>query len=102
MHAYRLVCHSDLRIIDARAGRIRAHVERFSLDDVPQAYESLRAGRLEGRAGRDAERGRVPGPSPFPEQRGLSRCSFGPRHGKIVRRTPRQAAAGRASGTRGS
>jgi propanol-preferring alcohol dehydrogenase len=34
----------------ARAGRIRAHVERFSLDDVAQAYESLRAGRLKGRA----------------------------------------------------
>lgn len=34
----------------ARAGRIRAHVERFSLTDVQQAYDSLRGGRLNGRA----------------------------------------------------
>jgi alcohol dehydrogenase, propanol-preferring len=34
----------------ARAGRIRAHVERFSLKDVKSAYDSLRAGRLKGRA----------------------------------------------------
>jgi propanol-preferring alcohol dehydrogenase len=34
----------------ARAGRIRAHVERFSLEDAPRAYDALRAGRLEGRA----------------------------------------------------
>jgi alcohol dehydrogenase, propanol-preferring len=34
----------------ARAGRIRAHVERFSLDNVTRAYDSLRAGRLKGRA----------------------------------------------------
>lgn len=34
----------------AQAGRIRAHVERFSLTDVRQAYDSLRAGRLNGRA----------------------------------------------------
>ena len=34
----------------ARAGRIRAHVERFPLKDVQQAYDSLRAGRLKGRA----------------------------------------------------
>jgi propanol-preferring alcohol dehydrogenase len=34
----------------ARAGRIRAHVERFPLKDVQQAYDSLRAGRLQGRA----------------------------------------------------
>jgi propanol-preferring alcohol dehydrogenase len=33
-----------------RAGRIRAHVERFSLAKVQQAYDSLRAGRVEGRA----------------------------------------------------
>lgn len=34
----------------ARAGRIRAHVERFSLDDALLAYERLRAGDLRGRA----------------------------------------------------
>jgi propanol-preferring alcohol dehydrogenase len=34
----------------ARAGRIRAHVERFALQDTPQAYEQLRAGRFTGRA----------------------------------------------------
>jgi propanol-preferring alcohol dehydrogenase len=34
----------------ARAGRIRAHIERFSLPDVQKAYDALRAGRLEGRA----------------------------------------------------
>jgi propanol-preferring alcohol dehydrogenase len=34
----------------AQAGRIRAHVERFALADVRQAYDSLRAGRLTGRA----------------------------------------------------
>jgi propanol-preferring alcohol dehydrogenase len=34
----------------ARAGRIRAHVERFPLDDVQQAYDAVRAGRLQGRA----------------------------------------------------
>ena len=34
----------------ARAGRIRAHVERFSLEDAQKAYETLRAGRLKGRA----------------------------------------------------
>lgn len=34
----------------ARAGRIRAHVERFSLDDAQKAYETLRAGGLNGRA----------------------------------------------------
>ncbi len=34
----------------ARAGRIRAHVERFSLEDAQQAYDTLRAGRLKGRA----------------------------------------------------
>jgi propanol-preferring alcohol dehydrogenase len=34
----------------ARAERIRAHVERFSLHDVQQAYDTLRTGRLEGRA----------------------------------------------------
>ncbi|HEX5984026.1 MAG TPA: zinc-binding dehydrogenase, partial [Solirubrobacterales bacterium] len=34
----------------ARQGRIRAHVERFSLDDAPRAYEKMRAGELDGRA----------------------------------------------------
>jgi propanol-preferring alcohol dehydrogenase len=34
----------------ARSGRIRAHVERFPLKDVQKAYDSLRAGRLKGRA----------------------------------------------------
>jgi D-arabinose 1-dehydrogenase-like Zn-dependent alcohol dehydrogenase len=34
----------------AQAGRIRAHVERFSLTDVQQAYDRLRAGQLHGRA----------------------------------------------------
>ncbi len=34
----------------ARQGRIRAHVERFSLEDAPQAYEKMREGKLDGRA----------------------------------------------------
>jgi propanol-preferring alcohol dehydrogenase len=34
----------------ARAGKIRAHVQRFSLDDAPHAYELMRAGNLHGRA----------------------------------------------------
>jgi propanol-preferring alcohol dehydrogenase len=34
----------------ARAGRIRAHVEKFPLSDVRKAYDALRAGRLSGRA----------------------------------------------------
>jgi propanol-preferring alcohol dehydrogenase len=34
----------------ARAGRIRAHVERFPLSDVRTAYDKLRAGQLQGRA----------------------------------------------------
>jgi alcohol dehydrogenase, propanol-preferring len=34
----------------AQAGRIRAHVDQFSLTDVGQAYDRLRAGRLNGRA----------------------------------------------------
>jgi propanol-preferring alcohol dehydrogenase len=34
----------------ARSGRIRAHVERFSLEDAQKAYDTLRSGRLEGRA----------------------------------------------------
>lgn len=34
----------------ARQGKIRAHVERFSLEDAPKAYEKMRAGELDGRA----------------------------------------------------
>jgi alcohol dehydrogenase, propanol-preferring len=34
----------------ARAGRIRAHVERFGLDRVGEAYERMREGTLDGRA----------------------------------------------------
>ena len=34
----------------ARAGRIRAHVERFELDRAPAAYERMREGSLDGRA----------------------------------------------------
>jgi len=34
----------------ARAGRIRAHVDRFALADAKTAYERLRAGQLKGRA----------------------------------------------------
>ena len=34
----------------ARLGKIRAHVERFSLDDAPAAYAKMRDGALEGRA----------------------------------------------------
>jgi propanol-preferring alcohol dehydrogenase len=40
-----------MEVLDlARAGKIRAHVERFALDDAPQAYERLRHGSLDGRA----------------------------------------------------
>jgi len=34
----------------ARAGQIRAHVDRFALADAKMAYERLRAGQLKGRA----------------------------------------------------
>jgi propanol-preferring alcohol dehydrogenase len=34
----------------ARAGKIRAHVQRFSLDEADEAYAAMRDGRLEGRA----------------------------------------------------
>jgi propanol-preferring alcohol dehydrogenase len=34
----------------AEAGRIRAHVQRYSLDDAAQAYEDMAAGTLHGRA----------------------------------------------------
>ncbi len=34
----------------ARAGKIRAHIERFALDHVADAYARLRAGTLQGRA----------------------------------------------------
>ena len=34
----------------AEAGKIRAHVERYSLDDAAKAYEDMAAGTLHGRA----------------------------------------------------
>jgi propanol-preferring alcohol dehydrogenase len=34
----------------AAAGRIRAQVQRFALDDAPTAYQAMRDGSLEGRA----------------------------------------------------
>jgi propanol-preferring alcohol dehydrogenase len=34
----------------ARAGRVRAHVDRFTLADAKTAYDRLRAGQLKGRA----------------------------------------------------
>jgi propanol-preferring alcohol dehydrogenase len=34
----------------ATAGRIRAHVQRFDLDDAPAAYQAMRDGALDGRA----------------------------------------------------
>jgi propanol-preferring alcohol dehydrogenase len=34
----------------ARAGRLRAHVERFALEDAPVAYQRLRDGTVDGRA----------------------------------------------------
>ena len=34
----------------AEAGRIRSHVQRFALADVPRAYEAMVAGNLQGRA----------------------------------------------------
>jgi alcohol dehydrogenase, propanol-preferring len=34
----------------ARSGRIHAHVERFPLQNAPDAYERMRQGKLEGRA----------------------------------------------------
>jgi propanol-preferring alcohol dehydrogenase len=40
-----------MEVLDlARVGKIRAHVERFSLDRVSDAYEAMRDGKLEGRA----------------------------------------------------
>jgi propanol-preferring alcohol dehydrogenase len=40
-----------MEVLDlARAGKIRAHVERFSLDRVEDAYEKMRSGTLDGRA----------------------------------------------------
>jgi propanol-preferring alcohol dehydrogenase len=40
-----------MEVLDlARRGDIRAHVERFSLDDASRAYERLREGSIEGRA----------------------------------------------------
>jgi propanol-preferring alcohol dehydrogenase len=34
----------------AREGKIHAHVEHFSLDEAPRAYEKMREGHLDGRA----------------------------------------------------
>ncbi|MEX1008600.1 MAG: NAD(P)-dependent alcohol dehydrogenase [Acidimicrobiia bacterium] len=34
----------------AEAGKIRAHVQQFSLEDAPRAYEAMRDGSLRGRA----------------------------------------------------
>jgi propanol-preferring alcohol dehydrogenase len=34
----------------ARAGRIKAHVETFSLDNAAEAYDKLRSNKLRGRA----------------------------------------------------
>jgi D-arabinose 1-dehydrogenase-like Zn-dependent alcohol dehydrogenase len=34
----------------ARQGKIKAHVEHFSLDEAPQAYAKMRSGELDGRA----------------------------------------------------
>ncbi len=40
-----------MEVLDlARAGKIRAHVERFPLEQVADAYERLRHGSLDGRA----------------------------------------------------
>lgn len=40
-----------MEVLDlARAGKIRAHVERFPLDRAAEAYERLRQGSLDGRA----------------------------------------------------
>lgn len=40
-----------IEVLDlARAGRIRAHVQRFGLDDAPEVYRRLREGEIEGRA----------------------------------------------------
>jgi propanol-preferring alcohol dehydrogenase len=40
-----------IEVLDlARAGKIHAHVERFSLEQAAEAYERLRAGSLDGRA----------------------------------------------------
>ena len=33
-----------------RAGKVRPRVQRFSLDDAPEAYEQMRSGNLHGRA----------------------------------------------------
>ena len=39
-----------IEVLDlARRGLVRAHVERFSLDQVPAAYEKLAAGEVDGR-----------------------------------------------------
>ena len=43
---------NDLREVIALAsrGHIAAHVTRFAFDDIPKAYDAMRAGLLEGRA----------------------------------------------------
>jgi propanol-preferring alcohol dehydrogenase len=43
-------CNDLVEVVElARAGAIRTHVETFSLDDVPRAYELLHAGKINGR-----------------------------------------------------
>lgn len=40
-----------MEVLDlARAGTIKAHSERFSLEHVGDAYEKMRGGELDGRA----------------------------------------------------
>ncbi|HEX6724846.1 MAG TPA: NAD(P)-dependent alcohol dehydrogenase [Gaiella sp.] len=40
-----------MEVLDlAREGKIRSHVERFTLDEAPQVYERLREGKIDGRA----------------------------------------------------
>ncbi|MFH8727724.1 NAD(P)-dependent alcohol dehydrogenase [Streptomyces termitum] len=40
-----------IEVLDlARAGAVDVHVETYSLDEAPEAYERLHAGRVEGRA----------------------------------------------------
>ena len=34
----------------ARRGIVKAHIQRFGLDDATKAYDALSAGQLEGRA----------------------------------------------------
>lgn len=40
-----------IEVLDlARAGAVSVHTETYSLDDAPQAYERLHAGKISGRA----------------------------------------------------